>query len=368
MGKKKNRHQYPPIALAPSPIIDNHCHLPVRMSEFPRVELGVGAGATEVDGAAGSHAAPVADGAAQADGAPAVGFAPGQIPPITSIREHLDAAAAAGVSHMITVGCEIPDFEPTIRLAREHAEIFAAIAIHPNEAALHAGALEKSPDGWTHEQADHHRAFSLDEAIAEVARQATEGLRAASPAESGSASPAGARPAVVAIGETGLDYFRTAEPGRQAQIEAFRAHIALAKELNLPLQIHDREAHDDVVATLLADGAPERTVFHCFSGGPKLAQICAENGWYASFAGPLTYPANEDLRAAFDELPDELILVETDSPYLTAHPFRGQPNAPFAVVWTALAMAERRGVSTDTWCENLRQRTIDVYQLPIGVN
>src|SRR5690606_27867542 len=126
--------------------------------------------------------------------------------------------------------------------------------------------------------------------------------------------------------------------GREAQRQAFRAHVALAKELGLPLQIHDRDAHEDVVAVLLADGAPERTVFHCFSGDAGLAEVCAEHGWFASFAGPVTFKANDALRAALRTLPLELVLVETDAPYLTAHPHRGRPNAPYLLPLTVRFM------------------------------
>src|SRR5204862_7103371 len=104
-----------------------------------------------------------------------------------------------------------------------------------------------------------------------------------------------------AIGETGLDHFRAGPEGRAVQREAFRAHVALAKELGLALQIHDRDAHEQVVEVLLRDGAPERTVFHCFSGGAALARLAARHGWFCSFAGPVSFPANEDLRAARSE-------------------------------------------------------------------
>ena len=114
--------------------------------------------------------------------------------------------------------------------------------------------------------------------------------------------------------------------GPSAQREAFRAHIALAKDLDLPLQIHDRDAHAACVEVLKADGAPERTVFHCFSGGPQLAAVCAEHGWYASIAGPLTYPANDSLREAVAALPDALLLVETDAPLPPAQALARPPQ------------------------------------------
>ena len=166
---------------------------------------------------------------------------------------------------------------------------------------------------------------------------------------------------VVAVGESGLDFFRTGEKGAVAQREAFRAHIALAKDLDLPLQIHDRDAHSACVEVLKADGAPARTVFHCFSGGPQLAAACAEHGWYASFAGPITYPANSDLRAALAVLPRELVLVETDAPYLTPVPWRGCPNASYVMAHTVRFIAELWGVSEAAACDQLRANTEAVY-------
>ena len=149
--------------------------------------------------------------------------------------------------------------------------------------------------------------------------------------------------------------------GAVAQREAFRAHIALAKDLDLPLQIHDRDAHAACVEVLEADGAPERTVFHCFSGGPELAAVCAERGWYASIAGPLTYPANGPLREAVAVLPDELLLVETDAPYLPPKRWRGRPNASYLMGDTVRFLAEQRGLSEELLCRRLQATTETVY-------
>lgn len=145
------------------------------------------------------------------------------------------------------------------------------------------------------------------------------------------------------------------------QREAFRAHIALAKELDLPLQIHDRDAHEDCVSVLLADGAPERTVFHCFSGGVDLARVCAEQGWYASIAGPVTYPSNDELREAVRAMPLELLLVETDAPYLPPKNWRGRPNASYLMGDTVRFLAELLGVPEEVTCASFRSRTRDVY-------
>ncbi|QRV01982.1 TatD family hydrolase [Arcanobacterium phocisimile] len=250
--------------------------------------------------------------------------------------------AQAGVRAAISSGCEMPMLDFTHDLARDIPEIWAALAIHPNEAAIHAGVREVAPDGLDPHVEPWHEELSLDDAVARVAQLSTD-------------------PYVVAVGETGLDYFRTGEAGKQAQKDAFRAHIALAKELGKPLQIHDREAHADVIEILLADGAPERTVFHCFSGDRKMAQVCAQHGWYASFAGPVTYSPNVELQEAFDVLPEELVLVETDAPYLTPAPFRGHPNAAWGVGYTVRFMAERRGVGLGEWCSVIDRNTHNVY-------
>lgn len=188
-----------------------------------------------------------------------------------------------------------------------------------------------------------HHEVSLDDAVARVAELAA------------------GEPRVVAIGETGLDNFRTAGRGHAVQREAFRAHIALAKELDLPLQIHDRDAHADVLDVLRRDGAPERTVFHCFSGDPALAEVLNEHGWYASFAGPITYKTNEELRAACRAMDPELVLVETDAPYLTPAPFRGRPNASYLMTHTVRAVAVALGMELTQACQQIMANTRRVY-------
>lgn len=248
----------------------------------------------------------------------------------------------AGIRAAISSGCDVDSLDFTLNLARENEEFWAALAIHPNEAAMHAGVREIAPDGLDPRVEPWHEALSLDEAIEKVAQLCSDD-------------------AVVAVGETGLDYFRTGDEGVAAQKRSFREHIALAKELGKPLQIHDRDAHADVVEILKRDGAPEQTVFHCFSGDEDLAAVCKAEGWYASFAGPVTYDPNDYLRRAFDALPDELVLLETDAPYLTPAPFRGHPNAVWGVAYTAVYLAERRGVDLAVWCERIDTTTREVY-------
>ena len=274
-----------PDAPAPlaAPVVDNHTHLPTHVGEIPRRE-GVA----------------------------------------LSLEEQLERAREVGVTRMISSACELPDFDPMIELARAHEGVRVAIAIHPNDAALHAGCAEPSPDGLVPVVRDYH--VPLDEALAAVEARLGD-------------------PMVVAVGESGLDYFRTADPGREAQKESFRAHIDMAQRAGLPLQIHDRDAHEDTLAILdERASADQRIVFHCYSGDAAMAQHLAERGWYASFAGPITYPANSDLRAALAVLPRELVLVETDAPYLTPVPWRGCPNASYVMAHTVRFIADQWGV------------------------
>ena len=307
MAKKSKRHIFPEIPEAlPVEVVDNHTHIAVKGDPNS------------------------ADGSGE-DGRPLSG------------GEQVRRMELAGVRHAISSGCEVGTLRPTLELAAAFpGQISAALAIHPNDAALHAGVVESSPDGIDHQPSEEQRRYSLEDAVGLVAELAADEH-------------------CVAIGETGLDYFRTAQAGEEAQKRAFRMHIALAKEMGLPMQIHDREAHRDVIDILLADGAPEKTVFHCYSGDAEMADVLAENGWYASFAGNVTYPANEDFRAAFLRLPPELILAETDAPYLTAQPWRGHPNAPYAVAYTVRFMADLRGADLAEWCQQISDNSRAVY-------
>jgi TatD DNase family protein len=218
--------------------------------------------------------------------------------------DHLDRASSVGVRGVIQVGGDLETSRWSAETAAFEPRMLAAVAIHPNEAPAYEAA------------------GALDDALAEIAELA-------------------ARPRVVAIGETGLDFFRTTgEAGLAAQYRSFEAHIEIAKENNLAMQIHDRDAHDEVVRTLQRVGAPERTVFHCFSGDEELARICADNGWYMSFAGNVTFKNADGIRGALAAAPRNLLLIETDAPFLTPHPFRGRPNAPYLVPHTLRAMAK----------------------------
>ncbi len=239
----------------------------------------------------------------------------------------LDAIAAAaqvGVAGVVQVGTDLETSRWSAELAAHDPRVLAAVALHPNEAPklFEQGLLSAH--------------------LSEISRLA-------------------AQPRVRAIGETGLDFFRTGEDGRDAQIESFEAHIDIAKGNGLALQIHDRDAHEAVVATLKRVGAPERTVFHCFSGDAELAQICNEHGWYMSFAGTATFKSAHALREALQVAKPELVLVETDAPFLTPEPFRGRPNSPYLLPHTVRRMADALGRPLDEWCAQLAANTERVY-------
>ena len=233
-----------------------------------------------------------------------------------AVADNLAAARAVGVTRVVDVGTDVASSRETLALAERHPEVIACIAIHPNDAAR----LEEG----------------LDTQLAELA------------------ALAGTSPRIRGIGETGLDYFRTREPdGIARQKHSFATHIALAKQHGLALVIHDRDAHDDILDVLDAEGAPDRVMMHCFSGDAEFARRCLERGFWLSFPGTVTFKANEPLREALDLTPSDRVLVETDAPYLTPMPLRGQPNAPYLLPHTVRFMAERRGVDVAEFCAQL---------------
>jgi len=243
---------------------------------------------------------------------------------VLDYHAHLDKGSSVGVRGVVQVGTDVDSSIWSAELAAIEPRVLASVAIHPNEAPR----LEA--------------AGTLDEALAVIDELAS-------------------RPRVRAIGETGLDYFRTGEDGRGAQQRSFEAHIEIAKRHNLALQIHDRDAHHDVIETLLRVGAPEKTVFHCFSGDAALARIAADNGWYLSFSGTVTFKNATDLREALDVAPRELLLVETDAPYLTPAPFRGRLNAPFMLPHTVRGMATHLGTDVSELAARISANTEAVY-------
>jgi TatD DNase family protein len=242
----------------------------------------------------------------------------------TDVAEALAAAAAVGVTRVVQVGIDVPSSRWGAEMAAQHSSLLATVALHPNESPTIA---------------------DLDAALAEIDALA-------------------ALPEVSGIGETGLDYFRTGEEGRAQQERSFRAHIEIAKRHGKALVIHDRDAHDDVLRVLAEEGPPEHVVFHCFSGGPELAKACTENGYVMSFAGTITFKNAGALREAARIAPRELLLVETDGPFLTPMPYRGQPNAPYLIPLTVRALAELRGEDVDELCGAIWETGERVFARP----
>jgi TatD DNase family protein len=239
-------------------------------------------------------------------------------------EEALALARSVNVTRVVQIGCNLESARWAVATATERAEVVAGVALHPNDAALLGARGE----------------FAA--AYAEIERLA-------------------ASPMVRAVGETGLDYFRTAEDGRPAQHESFRRHIALATRLAKTLVIHDRDAHDDTLRILDEEGAPERWVMHCFSGDADFARRCLDRGAYLSFAGTVTFGNAEDLREALKVAPSDRILVETDAPYLTPAPYRGQPNASYLIPHIVRAIAEIRGANVEALCDSIQAATETAY-------
>lgn len=219
----------------------------------------------------------------------------------------LAAAHAVGIRQIMTIGCDLQSSRWAAQAARENGHVYAAVAVHPNEASA-------------------IRDDVLDD-IAELA----------------------ALPEVRAVGETGLDYYRDWAP-KQDQQRSFRVHIDIAKRTGKALVIHDREAHEDVLRLLQEEGAPDKVVFHCFSGDADMARVCADRGYVMSFAGNVTFKNAESLREALRVAPLELLLVETDAPFLTPIPHRGKPNASYLIPHTIRLMAEVKGVELADLC------------------
>jgi TatD DNase family protein len=221
------------------------------------------------------------------------------------VDQVMSQARAVGIERVVQIGIDVPSSAWGAGLAADRDDVWAAVAIHPNEAPMADEAA------W--------------EAIAELAT----------------------RDRVVALGETGLDHFRTPEERWPAQETSFRRHIAIAKQAGKALVIHDREAHQDVLRVLSSEGAPDRVVFHCFSGDAEFARACADQGFVMSFAGNVTFKNAQDLREAAAVAPLEQLLVETDGPFLAPMPYRGAPNAPYLVPITVRALAELKGVDEE---------------------
>jgi TatD DNase family protein len=243
--------------------------------------------------------------------------APQPLSPLVDAHTHLDAcgaedsddvtaivdrAAAVGVTAVVTIADDLASARWATQAAEWDPRVYAAVALHPTRA----------------------------DALTDAARDEIEQLAA--------------HPRVVAVGETGMDLYW---PGRlegcadpAVQREAFAWHIDLAKRTGKPLMIHNREADADVLDVLRAEGAPETVIFHCFSSGADLARACADAGWLASLAGTVSFRNARELRAAVPLIPLAQLLVETDAPFLTPHPYRGAPNEPYCLPYTVRALAE----------------------------
>ncbi len=249
---------------------------------------------------------------------------------VLPVAEALAAAAAAGVPRIVQIGCDLPGARWAVETALAHDGVVAGVALHPNEAPRLAAEGR------------------LEESLAEIEQLARSTDR------------------VRAIGETGLDYYRTGEAGREAQHESFRRHIQLARTLDRTLVVHDRDAHQDVLRVVEEVGVPDRWVMHCFSGDAAFARQCLDLGAYLSFAGTVTFKNAEPLREALRVAPLDRILVETDAPYLTPMPHRGRPNASYLVPLTVRSMATTRGTELGELCRAIEANTYRAFGGPWG--
>jgi TatD DNase family protein len=277
-GGRRDRTRPPAPEPLPHPVVDNHCHLDI------------------------------------ADGE---GF---------GVEDALAAAAAANVTRIVQIGCDLPGARWAVEAAERYDALLAAVALHPNEAPALAAAGR------------------LEAALAEIEQLARDHER------------------VRVVGETGLDHYRTGDDaGRAVQAESFRRHIDIAKRLGKVLMIHDRDAHDDVLRILDEEGTPERWVMHCFSGDADFARRCLDRGAHLSFAGTVTFKNAAPLRNALVVAPRDRILVETDAPFLAPTPYRGRPNASYLVPVTVRAMAGIRGEDLADLCVAVEANSIDVF-------
>ncbi len=246
----------------------------------------------------------------------------GEVAPTLDVA--IARASSVGVTRLVQVGCDLDSARLTVDAVDQHPALLGGIALHPNEIPGLA------------------RSGALPEALAEIEQLA-------------------AHSRVRVVGETGLDYFRTGPDGVPAQQDAFRWHIDLAKRLGKALQIHDRDAHDDVLRILDEEGAPTHTVLHCFSGDQAFARAAVERGLMLSFAGTVTFKTAKGLRDALAVTPLDRLLVETDAPYLAPTPHRGATNASYLVPLTVRAMADVLNLDTPTLCGAISANSERVY-------
>jgi TatD DNase family protein len=246
----------------------------------------------------------------------------GEDPP--DLEAVIAAATAVGVPRMVQIGCDLPGARFTVEVIERYAALLGGVALHPNEAPR------------------LHDRRELDSARSEIERLASH-------------------PRIRVIGETGLDYFRTGGEGVAAQQDSFRWHIDLAKRTGKTLQVHDRDAHEDVMRILAEEGAPAHTVLHCFSGDMAMARECVERGYYLSFAGTVTFKNARGVRNALAVTPAKNLLVETDAPFLAPSPHRGATNAPYLVPLTVRAMAAVLSTDVPSLCTALAANSELLY-------
>ncbi|GHF45177.1 TatD DNase family protein [Amycolatopsis bartoniae] len=233
----------------------------------------------------------------------------------------VDRAAAAGVTRVVTVADDLASARWVTQASTWDSRVYAAVAIHPT----------RTKDFGDAERSEVERLAGAER--------------------------------VVAVGETGLDYYWDYAP-HDAQQEAFRWHIDLAKRVGKPLMIHDRDAHADVLRVLAEEGAPEQVVFHCFSGDAEFARRCVDAGYVLSFAGTVTFRNASALQEAAKLVPSEQFLVETDAPFLTPHPFRGRPNEPYCTAYTVRYLAELREQPVEDVASAACRNAERVFRLP----
>ncbi len=237
------------------------------------------------------------------------------------LTEVLQRAKVSGVEYIFTVGTGKNDWERTLEIAQANSMVYAILGIHP------------------------HHAKEIDEQTYPILKKLCQNGK------------------VKALGEIGLDFFRNLSP-RETQLRGFREQIDLAKELNLPIVIHDREAHQETLEILKSEGAKEcGGIIHCFSGDYEMAKDCIDMGFYISIPGSITFKNAEKLREVVNKLPLNSLLVETDAPFLTPEPFRGKRNEPSYITYTARKIAEIKKVSFEKVAEMTFENTLKVYRL-----
>ena len=243
-------------------------------------------------------------------------------PDSAEVKAVLDEASAAGIEQVVQIGYDLEQSRWSVGVAQAWiGRALAAVALHPNEAPV---------------------VDDLDEQLREIEELA-------------------AHPRVRGIGETGLDYFRTPEELREKQEFSFRSHIAIAKRTNKALIIHDRDAHEDILKVLKEEGAPQKVIFHCYSGDAQMAKECIRAGYFLSYSGTVTFKNAPDLREALKITPLTNLLVETDAPFLTPAPFRGALNSPAQIARTIRFMAEVLERPVEELCHATRENALALF-------